>query len=36
MSCTVSFDHRVLDGVQAAEFLRALQTQLEAPAGLLR
>ena len=36
MSCTLSFDHRVLDGVQAAEFLRAVQTQLEAPAGLLR
>ena len=36
MSCTVSFDHRVLDGVQAAEFLRAVQTQLEAPASLLR
>ena len=36
MTCTISFDHRVVDGVQAAEFLRAVQTQLEAPAGLLR
>jgi pyruvate dehydrogenase E2 component (dihydrolipoamide acetyltransferase) len=36
MSCTVSFDHRVVDGAQAAEFLRAVQIQLEAPAGLLR
>ena len=36
MSCTVPFDHRVVDGSQAAEFVRAVQLQLEAPAGLLR
>jgi len=28
--------HRVVDGSQAAEFVRAVQLQLEAPAGLLR
>jgi len=35
MSCTVSFDHRVIDGMHAPEFPRAVQIQLEAPAGLL-
>lgn len=35
MSITLSADHRVIDGVAAAEFLRSLKTLLENPAALL-
>lgn len=35
MNMTLSADHRVIDGVAAAEFLRTLQTYLENPAGLI-
>jgi pyruvate dehydrogenase E2 component (dihydrolipoamide acetyltransferase) len=35
MSCTVSVDHRVLDGAQAARFMAAIAEALEAPALLL-
>jgi pyruvate dehydrogenase E2 component (dihydrolipoamide acetyltransferase) len=35
MNVTLSVDHRVIDGVVAAEFLRTLQQYLENPAGLI-
>lgn len=35
MNVTLSVDHRVIDGVAAAEFLRTLQRCLENPAGLI-
>lgn len=35
MNVTLSVDHRVIDGVAAAEFLRTLQKYLENPAGLV-
>lgn len=35
MSLTLSSDHRVIDGVAAAEFLTTLKKFLETPAGLL-
>lgn len=35
INLTLSADHRVIDGVAAAEFLKTLQTILENPAGLL-
>lgn len=35
INLTLSADHRVIDGVAAAEFLRTLQNYLENPAGLL-
>lgn len=35
INLTLSADHRVIDGVAAAEFLRTLQKYLENPAGLL-
>lgn len=35
MSITLSADHRVIDGVAGAEFMRSLKTLLESPAALL-
>ena len=35
MQLTLSADHRVIDGVAAAEFLKTLQLYLENPAALL-
>ena len=35
MTCTLSCDHRVIDGAQAAEFLRTLKGMLENPALML-
>jgi pyruvate dehydrogenase E2 component (dihydrolipoamide acetyltransferase) len=35
MSCTISVDHRVLDGAQAARFLAGIAEALEAPGLLL-
>lgn len=35
MTCTMSCDHRVVDGAVAAEFLQTLKTLLENPAALL-
>jgi pyruvate dehydrogenase E2 component (dihydrolipoamide acetyltransferase) len=35
MSCTLSCDHRVVDGVAGAEFLRAFKQSIENPAVLL-
>ena len=35
MNLSLSVDHRVVDGVAAAEFLKTVQTYLENPAGLL-
>ena len=35
MNITLSVDHRVIDGVAAAEFLKLLQKYLESPAILL-
>jgi pyruvate dehydrogenase E2 component (dihydrolipoamide acetyltransferase) len=35
MSCTISVDHRVVDGAQAARFLTAIAEALEAPGLLL-
>lgn len=35
MNLTLSVDHRVIDGVAAAEFMKTLQGYLESPAGLL-
>jgi len=35
MSCTLSADHRVVDGAMAAEYLQSLQRLLENPAALL-
>ena len=35
MMTTVSCDHRVVDGLQAAKFLQALKHELEEPTGLL-
>ncbi len=35
MNLTLSCDHRVVDGVAAAEFMKALQKFIENPAGLL-
>lgn len=35
MTCTLSADHRVIDGVMAAQFLRTLKQTLENPAVLL-
>jgi pyruvate dehydrogenase E2 component (dihydrolipoamide acetyltransferase) len=35
MLVTISCDHRVVDGLQAAKFLRALKHELEEPSGLL-
>ncbi len=34
MDCTISCDHRVVDGAQAAHFMRDLKTILENPASL--
>ncbi|MBI3622189.1 MAG: 2-oxo acid dehydrogenase subunit E2 [Nitrospirae bacterium] len=35
MMTTISCDHRVVDGLQAAKFLQALKHELEEPTGLL-
>ena len=35
MTCTLSVDHRVIDGALAAEFVSALKTIVEDPLGLL-
>lgn len=35
MNLTLSVDHRVIDGVTAAEFLRTLKSKLENPIGLI-
>ena len=35
MTCTISADHRVIDGAMAAEYLQTLKTLLENPAGLM-
>jgi pyruvate dehydrogenase E2 component (dihydrolipoamide acetyltransferase) len=35
MMMTISCDHRVVDGLQAAKFLQALKHELEEPTGLL-
>lgn len=35
MTCTLSGDHRVIDGASAAEYLTTLRNLLENPAGLL-
>jgi pyruvate dehydrogenase E2 component (dihydrolipoamide acetyltransferase) len=35
MMVTISCDHRVVDGLQAAKFLQALKHELEEPTGLL-
>ncbi|PWE30660.1 pyruvate dehydrogenase complex dihydrolipoamide acetyltransferase [Maritimibacter sp. 55A14] len=35
MSCTLSVDHRVIDGALGAEFLAAVKTHLENPLGML-
>ncbi|MCC7147274.1 MAG: 2-oxo acid dehydrogenase subunit E2 [Phycisphaeraceae bacterium] len=35
MSCTLSADHRVIDGAMAAEYLRTVQQLLENPASLI-
>ena len=34
LTLTLSVDHRVIDGAQAAQFLKSLKTFLEAPTGL--
>jgi len=34
MNLSSSFDHRVVDGIDAARFVQALRTLLEAPALL--
>ena len=36
MKLSLSFDHRVVDGAPAAEFLREVKTYLEEPSSLLR
>ena len=35
MSCTLSVDHRAVDGATGAEFLAAFKRLIEAPAGML-
>jgi pyruvate dehydrogenase E2 component (dihydrolipoamide acetyltransferase) len=35
MSCTLSVDHRVIDGALGAQFLEALKSNLEHPIGML-
>ena len=35
MNLSSSFDHRVVDGFDAASFIQALKARLEAPAPLL-
>jgi len=35
MSCTLSVDHRVVDGAVGAEFLAAFKTLIECPAAML-
>jgi pyruvate dehydrogenase E2 component (dihydrolipoamide acetyltransferase) len=35
MQATLSLDHRVIDGVMAAEYLKTLKTLIEAPAALM-
>jgi pyruvate dehydrogenase E2 component (dihydrolipoamide acetyltransferase) len=35
MTCTLSADHRVIDGAMGAEYLNTLKAMLENPAGLL-
>lgn len=35
MNVSASFDHRIVDGYQAASLIQALKTQLEAPLGLI-
>jgi pyruvate dehydrogenase E2 component (dihydrolipoamide acetyltransferase) len=35
MACTISADHRVIDGAMAAEYLQTLKNLLENPAGLM-
>ena len=35
MSCTGTFDHRVVDGALGAQFMAALKKLIEAPAALL-
>ena len=35
MMVTISCDHRVVDGLQAAKFLQTLKHELEEPTGLL-
>jgi pyruvate dehydrogenase E2 component (dihydrolipoamide acetyltransferase) len=35
MSCTLSSDHRVVDGALGAEFLQAFKKLIEAPATML-
>jgi pyruvate dehydrogenase E2 component (dihydrolipoamide acetyltransferase) len=35
MTCTLSVDHRVIDGALAAEFMQALKRTIEDPLSLL-
>ena len=35
MTCTLSVDHRVIDGALAAEFMQALQGVIEDPLSLM-
>jgi len=35
MNLSSSFDHRIVDGMDAAEFVQAIRTRLETPALLL-
>ena len=35
MSCTLSCDHRVVDGAIGAEFLAAFKAMIEEPLGML-
>jgi len=35
MNLSSTFDHRVIDGYEAAQFVRAIKSALEAPAGLV-
>jgi pyruvate dehydrogenase E2 component (dihydrolipoamide acetyltransferase) len=35
MSCTLSVDHRVVDGATGAEFLQAFKALIEDPLGML-
>ncbi|MGI9392743.1 MAG: 2-oxo acid dehydrogenase subunit E2, partial [Parvibaculales bacterium] len=36
LSCTLSADHRVIDGAAAAGFLQSLREYIEHPASILR
>jgi pyruvate dehydrogenase E2 component (dihydrolipoamide acetyltransferase) len=35
MTCTLSADHRVIDGALAAQFLAAFKRRVEAPLAML-